>query len=74
MAEHQTDRIIHRHERRRLVPYSDNHVQRLERKGLFPLRVKLCPSRVGWLLSGVLDWVDRGKDNRQGHDNLVDTK
>jgi prophage regulatory protein len=50
MVKHQSDRIIDRHERRRLVPYSDNHVLRLERAGLFPVRVKLGPNRVGWLL------------------------
>ena len=31
MAEHQSDRIIDRHERRQLVPYSDNHILRLDR-------------------------------------------
>jgi prophage regulatory protein len=65
MAEHQSDRIIDRHERRRLVPYSDNHILRLERAGSFPERLKLGANRVGWLLSEVLDWIARRKNDRK---------
>ena len=66
MAKHESDRIMDRHERRRLVPYSDNHVLRLERAGLFPVRVKLGSNRVGWLLSEILAWIDRRKADRNG--------
>ena len=70
MAKHESDCIIDRHERRRLVPYSDNHVLRLERAGLFPVRVKLGPNRVGWLLSEVLAWIDGRKADRSGQASL----
>jgi prophage regulatory protein len=70
MAEHSSDRIIDRHELRRLVPYSDNHVLRLERAGLFPMRVKLGAKGVGWLLSEVLAWIDWRKADRQGRSML----
>ena len=66
MAEPSLDRIIDRHEMRELVPYSDNHVLRLERAGHFPLRVKLGPNRVGWLLSEILAWIDWRKADRNG--------
>ena len=66
MAEHSPDRIIDRHERRQLVPYSDAHVLRLERARRFPLRVKLGPNRVGWLLSEILAWIDWRKADRNG--------
>ena len=59
------DCIIDRRERRRLVPYSDVHVLRLERAGKFPQRVQLGPNRVGWLLSEVQAWIDaRASDRR----------
>ena len=57
MAKHPSDRIIDRHERRQLVPYSDTHVLRLERAGRFPVRVQLGSNRVGWLLSEILAWI-----------------
>ena len=57
-------RIIDRHERRLLVPYSDVHILRLERDGLFPKRIQLGPNRVGWVLSEVLEWIERRKDER----------
>ena len=50
-------RIIDRRERRKLVPYSDVHVRRLEQIGAFPQRVQLGPNRVGWLLSEVEAWI-----------------
>jgi len=40
------------------IPYSPQHIQRLENAGLFPKRVKLGRDRVAWLLSEVKAWVD----------------
>ena len=65
MEHHQPDRIIDRHELQRLVPYSNNHLLRLERQGKFPKRLKLGPNRVGWLLGEILAWTDRLKANRR---------
>jgi prophage regulatory protein len=33
-------------------------IWRLQRKGLFPQRVKLGAKRVGWVEREVLDWID----------------
>jgi predicted DNA-binding transcriptional regulator AlpA len=59
-----TDRIIDRHELVRLVPYSINHILRLEAQGQFPERIKLGASRVGWSLAEVMDWIAERKDAR----------
>lgn len=64
MPTHSSERIIDRHELRRLVPYSDIHVLRLERSGRFPQRVRLGPHRVGWVLAEVLDWIAQRKSER----------
>ena len=42
---------------RELVLYSPAHIARLEEAGTFPKRVKLGPSRVGWIEQEVLDWL-----------------
>lgn len=58
-------RIIGSAERRNLVPYSDMHIWRLEKAGLFPKRIKLGPARVGWLLEEVRAWIDARKSERR---------
>ncbi len=52
------DRLIDAKERRRLVPFSDMHVWRLERDGKFPKRIKIGPNRVAWQLSEILAWIE----------------
>ncbi len=59
------DRIIDAHERRRLVPYSDMHINRKEKAGTFPKRIKIGPNRVGWSLNEVLDWIAARKAERK---------
>ena len=39
------------------IPYTPQHIARLESAGQFPKRVQLGPNRVAWLLSEVNDWV-----------------
>ena len=58
------DRVIDRHELKKLVPYSFTHIGRLERRGLFPKRVRLGPNRVGWLLSEIQAWIEGRKAAR----------
>ena len=41
-----------------IVPYCRQHMPRLERKGLFPTRVRLSPGRVGWYADEVATWVE----------------
>ena len=50
-------RIITRKELRRLVPYTDQHVLRLEKAGTFPRRLLLGKNRVGWRLIDVEAWL-----------------
>ena len=39
------------------IPYTPQHIGRLEAAGKFPKRVQLGPNRVAWLLSEVDAWV-----------------
>jgi prophage regulatory protein len=58
------DRIIGSAERRRLVPFSDMHIWRLEKVGQFPRRIKLGGQRVGWSLSEISAWIEARKAQR----------
>lgn len=53
----QPTRIITKADLRRMVPYSPQHILRLEKRGLFPRRVQLGANRVGWLLIEVEHWI-----------------
>ena len=50
-------RIITKKELLTLVPYTPQHILRLEKQGKFPKRIEIGPRRVGWWLSEVLDWL-----------------
>lgn len=39
------------------VPYSRQHIARLEAAGQFPVRVQIGHSRVGWVLQEIEDWI-----------------
>jgi prophage regulatory protein len=58
------DRIIGSKERRRIIPYSDMHVSRLEKVGAFPKRIKLGSRRVGWSLLEIEQWIKDRKTAR----------
>ena len=55
-----------------LVPYSDSHLSRLEKQGLFPKRIKdtrfaeKAPSyaKAFWVEHEVLDWIQARMDER----------
>jgi prophage regulatory protein len=67
-------RILSKKELRALVLYSPAHVDRLEKAGLFPKRVRLGPGRVGWIEDEVLDWLQRRIDLRnEGQRTLNNT-
>ena len=38
------------------VPYTRVHLNRLMRKGLFPIAVQLSPNRIAWRVSDVEQW------------------
>ncbi|MEP2829657.1 MULTISPECIES: AlpA family phage regulatory protein [Alphaproteobacteria] len=40
------------------IPYSGQHIARLEAAGQFPKRIKLGQNRVVWLLSEIEAWLD----------------
>lgn len=59
------DRIIRAPERRKIVPYSDMHIWRLEKAGRFPKRIKLGPQSVGWSLREILEYIEARKAERE---------
>lgn len=40
------------------VPYSPQHIARLEAAGRFPKRIKLGENRVAWLQAEVEKWIE----------------
>lgn len=50
-------RIVTKKELRLIVPYSPQHILRLEKQGKFPKRIQIGLRRVGWLLSDVEAWL-----------------
>lgn len=58
------DRIIGSAERRRLIPFSDMHIWRLEKAGKFPSRIKVGKHRVGWSLDEIEAWIKARKAER----------
>ena len=41
-----------------IVPYSQNHVRRLEAAGLFPKRIQIGANRVAWNRAEIEAWVN----------------
>lgn len=66
------DRIITKKELQRLVPYTPQHIARLEKAGRFPKRVQLGPNRVGWIESEVKAWLEEIKRKRNGNGGAAD--
>lgn len=57
-------RIITRKQLRDIVPWTPQHVLRLEKAGKFPKRIRFGngPSgRVGWLMSDIETWLNERK-------------
>jgi prophage regulatory protein len=50
-------RLITKAELRAMVPYTPQHILRLEKQGVFPRRIRLGANRVAWLLTEIEDWV-----------------
>ena len=49
--------IITQKDLRALVPYTPQHVRRLEKAGKFPRRLQLGQNRVGWRLIDIEAWI-----------------
>jgi prophage regulatory protein len=59
-------RILSKKDVRALVLYSPAHIDRLEKAGLFPRRVRLGPGRVGWVEEEVRRWIQMRITARDG--------
>jgi prophage regulatory protein len=54
-----------------LIPYSLNHIRRLEAAGGFPRRFRLGPNRVGWARRDINAWLnERMGGTRPGCENV----
>lgn len=62
-------RIITRKELRLLVPYTPQHILRLENDGEFPRRVPIGKNRVGWRLVEIEEWLRTRIARRDGQSN-----
>lgn len=40
------------------IPYSFQHIARLEKAGKFPKRIRLGQNRVAWLSSAIEEWIE----------------
>jgi prophage regulatory protein len=52
-------RIITKKELRLMVPYTPQHILRLEKRGKFPKRIQIGTRRVGWYLHEVQAWLQQ---------------
>ena len=50
-------RVISKKELLKLVPYTPQHILRLEKQGKFPRRIRIGARRVGWWLHEILAWL-----------------
>ena len=68
-------RIVNKKELRLLVPYSPQHILRLEKDNEFPKRIQIGKRRVGWSLKEIKDWIAKrvalGNLSRRGATCLV---
>ena len=51
-------RILTKKEVCALVPYTPQHIHRLEKAGRFPRRIQLGANRVGWRLTDIERWIE----------------
>ena len=66
-------RLLSKRQLKELVLYCPQHIQRLENANRFPRRVRLGNgprSRVGWIESEVMEWLQKRIDERN---NPTDT-
>ena len=63
---HALPRIVSKRELRLIVPYTPQHILRLERAGRFPRRIQIGPRRVGWYLADIENWLAQRARGIQG--------
>lgn len=54
---HESNTFILAQELTGLVPFSPNHLRRLEAQGDFPRRVRIGANRIAWLRDEVEQWL-----------------
>ncbi len=52
------ERSLRLAEVQQLVPYSKMHIDRLEKRGEFPKRIRLGAGRIVWRMSEIVAWLD----------------
>ena len=50
------------------IPYSQNHLRRLEAKGSFPKRIRIGANRVAWVRQEIDSWIEARLNARNGGD------
>ena len=50
-------KLITKKKLRDMVPFTPQHILRLEKDGRFPKRVRIGENRVAWLLAEVEHWI-----------------
>ena len=50
------------------IPYSQNHLRRLEAKGSFPKRIRIGANRVAWVRQEIDNWIEARLNARNGED------
>ncbi|MDA8770476.1 AlpA family phage regulatory protein [Planktomarina temperata] len=50
------------------IPYSQNHLRRLEAKGSFPKRIRIGANRVAWVREEIDSWIEARLNARNGGD------
>ena len=50
------------------IPYSQNHLRRLEAKGSFPKRIRIGANRVAWARQEIDNWIEARLNARNGGD------
>ena len=50
-------RLITKRDLRLIVPYTPQHILRLEKLGRFPRRIRVGANRVAWLQSEIEAWI-----------------
>ncbi len=58
------ERLIAKSELLSMVPYTIQHIYRLEKKGKFPKRVHVGENRVAWLQSEISAWMNEKLSSR----------
>ena len=61
-----TTTLIISNEITKLIPYSQNHLRRLEAQGQFPKRIRIGANRVAWLRDEVETWIEDRINARAG--------